>query len=119
VCGAWAHALLGRDSLYVNVALFSGIGLLYVLVVAYDRNESFFTAMFGEDHLYTALAENCESSKKGTPSNNAVDDRSDLATLTNDSSLGSVKHLAAVTDGCGNIVPANNKIAHIEMVHTC
>ena len=51
VVGAWTHDAFHKFTLFINVALFGSIGILYVLVVAYDRNESFYDAMFGYDDL--------------------------------------------------------------------
>lgn len=54
VMGAWAHAKYGIYAMFISVALFGTIGLLYAATVAYYRKEHMADALCGmeqEEHI--------------------------------------------------------------------
>lgn len=54
VMGSLAHAAYGKHAMFISVALFGSIGLLYAATVAYYRNEHITDALCGmerEEHI--------------------------------------------------------------------
>lgn len=49
VVGAIAHKELGKHTMFICSGLSASIGVLYVVTLAYIRQESLYTAAFGKD----------------------------------------------------------------------
>lgn len=49
VCGSIAHKHHSKHAMFIPAFIFGGIGIMYVLVIAYVRKESLWDALIGDD----------------------------------------------------------------------